>query len=34
MGKLTGTGFMVSSQGHVLTNLHVVKDASEIRVPG
>ncbi len=34
LGKLTGTGFVVSGQGHVLTNLHVVKDAREIRVPG
>jgi S1-C subfamily serine protease len=33
-GKLTGTGFVVSSQGHVLTNLHVIKDAREIRAPG
>lgn len=33
-GKLTGSGFVVSPQGHVLTNLHVVKDAKDIRVPG
>lgn len=33
-GKQTGSGFVVSPQGHVLTNLHVVKDAKEIRVPG
>ncbi|MFH1034532.1 MAG: tetratricopeptide repeat-containing serine protease family protein [Pseudomonadota bacterium] len=30
--KGTGTGFVVSEQGHVLTNLHVVRGAREIRV--
>lgn len=34
LGKLTGTGFVVSGQGHVLTNLHVIKDAREVRIPG
>lgn len=32
--KGTGTGFVVSEQGHVITNLHVVKGAKVIRVAG
>ena len=29
----TGTGFYVSSQGHMLTNEHVVKGCREVRIP-
>lgn len=32
--KGTGTGFIVSEQGHVLTNYHVIARAKQIRVPG
>ncbi len=30
--KSLGSGVIVSKQGHILTNAHVIKDASEIRV--
>jgi serine protease Do len=30
--KLFGTGFLVSSEGHIITNSHVVKDCSSVQV--
>ena len=31
--KSTGSGFRVTTRGHVLTNAHVVQDCTEIRIP-
>jgi TPR repeat protein len=30
--KITGTGFMITRNGHLMTNYHVVKDCSKVRV--
>ena len=31
-GEASGTGFVIDAQGHILTNFHVVEDATEITV--
>lgn len=31
---MTGTGFVISKKGHILTNNHVIEDSSEIRIAG
>jgi S1-C subfamily serine protease len=31
-GEATGTGFVIDGEGHILTNYHVVDDASEVSV--